>query len=89
MGKIEESVCDYFIITDGDSKPQVKAIMEEIAKMVKSSTGEGPWKKEGIENLEWVILDYFNIVVHVFIKDKRPFYNIEELWSDAKMTVYA
>jgi len=85
---IPEAICDFFIICSGNSKPQIKAITEEIDMKVKETHKENPYHREGITNMEWVILDYFDIVVHVFEKEKRAFYKLDELWSDAKLTVY-
>jgi len=73
------SVTDYFVICGGDSEPQVKAITDNIRK----GTEHKPRHLEGYENLNWVLLDYFDVVVHIFGKDERDFYNIEKLWADA------
>jgi ribosome-associated protein len=85
---LPEAICDFYIICSGNSKPQIKAIAEEIDMKVKKAHKEYPYHREGITNMEWVILDYFDIIVHVFEKDKRAFYKLDELWSDAKLTVY-
>ena len=85
---LPEAICDFFIICSADSKPQIKAIAEEINMKVKKDHNEIPFQKEGITNLEWVIIDYFDIIVHIFEKEKRAFYKLDELWSDAKLTVY-
>ena len=73
------SVTDFFVICSGDSEPQVKAIADNIRR----STPHKPRHLEGYENLNWVLLDYFDVVVHVFRKDDRDYYNIEKLWADA------
>ena len=78
------SVTDFFIICSGDSEPQVKAITDNIRR----GTPQKPHHLEGYENLNWVLLDYFDIVVHVFGKDDRDYYNIEKLWADAPMTEF-
>lgn len=83
LTKIENAPCDNFIICHGNSSTQVNAIMGEIEKQVKENLNEYPLHKEGYNNAEWIILDFFNIVVHIFLKDKRDFYKLEELWSDA------
>lgn len=80
---IFNSICDYFIICEGSSYIQVQAIADSIEKVVYEATGEKPINKEGFQVAEWIILDYFNIVVHVFLKGKRSYYNIEDLWADA------
>ena len=79
------SVTDFFIICSGDSEPQVKAITDNIRR----GTPQKPHHLESYENLNWVLLDYFDIVVHVFGKDDRDYYNIEKLWADAPMTEFS
>ncbi len=79
------SVTDFFIICSGDSEPQVKANTDNIRR----GTPQKPHHLEGYENLNWVLLDYFDIVVHVFGKDDRDYYNIEKLWADAPMTEFS
>lgn len=86
---IENTVCDYFIICNGTSNTQVAAIVNSIQKTVSKSIQEKPWHVEGLENQEWVLLDYVNVVVHVFQKHIREFYDIESLWGDAKITTIA
>ena len=83
---IETAVCDYFIICDGNSNTQVSAIAGSIQKNVGKKLKEKPWHIEGEQNAEWILIDYVNVVVHVFQKPTREFYNIEELWGDAKTT---
>ena len=83
---IENSVCDYFVICDGNSNTQVNAIVNSIQKKVSKSAHEKPYQIEGEDNAEWVLMDYINIVVHVFQKHKREYYAIENLWGDAKIT---
>jgi len=79
------SLTDYFIICTSDSEPQTKAIVEHIEEKLKKE-GIRPLHIEGKDHLDWVLLDYVNIVVNVFNKDLRKFYNIERLWSDAIIT---
>ncbi|MBD3723821.1 MAG: ribosome silencing factor [Flavobacteriaceae bacterium] len=86
LREIENTVCDYFIICNGNSNTQVVAISNSIQKAVSKELHEKPWHIEGTENAEWVLMDYVNIVVHVFQKHVREFYNIESLWGDAKIT---
>ncbi|MDG1041494.1 MAG: ribosome silencing factor [Flavobacteriaceae bacterium] len=83
---IENTVCDYFIICDGTSNTQVNAIVSSIQKKVSKNTKEKPWHIEGSENAEWVLMDYVHVVVHVFQKHIREYYDIENLWGDAKIT---
>jgi len=80
---IENTVCDYFIISNGTSNTQVNAIVNSIQKVVSKSLKEKPWHVEGSNNAEWVLIDYVHVVVHVFQKHIREFYDIEGLWGDA------
>jgi ribosome-associated protein len=81
---IENTVCDYFIICNGTSNTQVNAIVNSIQKSVSKTLKEKPWHIEGSENSEWILMDYVHVVVHVFQKHIREFYDIEGLWGDAK-----
>jgi ribosome-associated protein len=83
---IENTVCDYFIICNGTSNTHVNAIVNSIQKIVSKTLKDKPWHVEGSENGEWVLLDYVNVVVHVFQKATREYYDIESLWGDAKVT---
>lgn len=83
---LDNTVCDYFIICNGNSNTQVVAITNSIQKIVSKELKEKPWHVEGTENGEWVLIDYVNVVVHVFQKHIREYYNIESLWGDAKIT---
>ncbi len=86
LREIENTVCDYFIICNGTSNTHVNAIVNSIQKTVSKTTKDKPWHVEGSENAEWVLLDYVNVVVHVFQKHIREFYDVEGLWGDAKVT---
>jgi ribosome-associated protein len=83
---IDNTVCDYFVICDGNSNTQVNAIVGSIQKIVSKELKDKPWHVEGAENGEWVLMDYVNIVVHVFQKHIREYYRIESLWGDATIT---
>lgn len=83
LRKIHNSVSDFFIICHGTSHVQVEAIARSVEKIIYNETGESPFHKEGKENAEWILLDYFNIVVHIFNQEAREFYNLEKLWADA------
>lgn len=85
LRKIDNTVCDYFIICNGNSNTQVNAIVNSIQKLVSRELKDKPWHVEGTENAEWVLMDYVNIVVHVFQKHIREYYNIESLWGDANI----
>ena len=84
---IENTVCDYFIICEGTSNTQVNAIVNSVQKKVSKTLKDHPWHVEGSDNAEWVLIDYVNVVVHVFQKHIRQYYDIESLWGDAKTTV--
>lgn len=86
LREIENTVCDYFIICDGNSNTQVSAISGSIQKNVGKKIKEKAWHVEGENNAEWILIDYVNVVVHVFQKHSRDFYNLEGLWGDAKIT---
>lgn len=83
---IENTVCDYFIVCEGTSNTQVNAIVNSIQKQVSKTTKDKPWHIEGTDNAEWILMDYVNVVVHIFQKHIREYYDIEGLWGDAKMT---
>ena len=86
LRELENTVCDYFIICEGTSNTQVNAIVNSIQKKVSKETKDKPWHIEGSDNAEWVLIDYVNVVVHVFQKHIREYYDIESLWGDAKTT---
>ena len=86
LREIDNAACDYFVICNGNSNTQVNAIVNSIQKTVSKSIKDKPWHVEGTDNAEWVLMDYVNIVVHVFQKHIREYYNIESLWGDAKIT---
>lgn len=83
---IENTFCDYFVICDGNSNTQVNAITNSINKIVSKEIMEKPYQIEGTENAEWILMDYINVVVHIFQKHKREYYDVENLWGDAKIT---
>ncbi len=84
---LENAVCDYFVICHGSSDRQVNAIAKSVDKTVKEKLSEDPWHAEGFANSEWILLDYVNVVVHIFDAEKREFYNIERLWADADINL--
>lgn len=86
---IENTVCNYFVVCSGSSNTHVNAIVSAIQKTVSKELKEKPFHTEGSDNAEWVLIDYINIVVHVFQKHIREYYSIEELWGDAKTTEIA
>jgi ribosome-associated protein len=83
LRKINEAVSDYFIICEASSQPQVRAIADHIEEEVRTKCGDSPYHQEGRQGLQWVILDFVDVVVHVMIPETRKFYKLEEMWSDA------
>jgi ribosome-associated protein len=88
LRKIPEAVADFFVICEAGSGVQVKAITDFVEEQVKKKTGEAPYRQEGLSGLNWVLVDYVNVVVHVFQPETRSFYNLEEMWSDAGVDRY-
>lgn len=78
------AIADYFVVCHGDSKTQVEAIARSVEEVAHKNTGEYPSFREGYANAEWILLDYINIVVHIFEKGQRDFYGIERFWADAE-----
>ena len=85
LRKIENRICDFYIICSGNSNTHVSAILESVKRKVSKNLKEKPSHTEGEENAEWILLDYINVVVHIFQKPIRDFYRIEELWGDCKI----
>ena len=83
---LENTVCDYFVICNGNSNTQVNAIVNSVQKIVSKELKDKPWHVEGSDVADWVLMDYVHVVVHVFQKHIREYYNIESLWGDAKIT---
>ena len=88
LRELKSSVSDYFIICNADSTTQVKALADSVEDEIYKKTQTNPWQKEGSDNADWIILDYFDIVVHIFKTEKREFYGIEDLWGDAQSTSF-
>lgn len=88
LRKITESVSDYFVVCEGSSQPQVRAIADNIERRVKENCYEGVFQKEGFQNLQWVLMDYVNVVVHIMQPETRKFYALEEMWSDAPKEIH-
>lgn len=83
ISKVSSSFCNYFVICHGNSDTQVNAIADEIEDVVRKKLNEKPHHIEGRGNAQWIILDYIDVIVHVFLKDFRSFYDLESLWGDA------
>ncbi len=86
LRKIPEAVADFFIICEATSTTQVKAIADFVEEQVKKNCGESPYQHEGHGAMQWMLIDYVNIVVHVMLPEIRKFYRLEDLWSDAVLT---
>ena len=86
LRKISNSVCDFFVSCSGESSTQVDGISTSVTRFTRTELKEKPWHIEGKTNSEWVLLDYINVVAHIFYKDARPFYDLEDLWADAQRT---
>ncbi len=88
LRKIDGAVSDFFVISHGDSATHIEGINRSVYKNCVKKLNEKPWHEEGKGNNEWILMDYVNVVAHIFYKDTRGFYNIEELWADAPKVVY-
>lgn len=88
LRKIHEAVADFFIICEGGSTTQVKAIADSVEYELKQELEEVPYRHEGQQAAQWILIDYVNVVVHVMLPETRKFYRLEEMWSDAPMTEY-
>lgn len=85
LRKIPEAVADFFIICQASNSTQLRAIADYVEEEVKKKCGELPFRHEGRQALQWILIDYINVVVHIMMPDPRKFYQIEELWSDAQV----
>lgn len=88
LRSVKNAVADFFVVCSGSSDTQIDAIADAIEEEVYKSSKQGPWKKEGKNNKEWILIDYVNVVAHVFKKEKRQYYALEELWGDAKIQAF-
>ena len=86
LNGIDGAICNYFIICQGSSPAQVEAITESIGDFARNELNEKPSKVAGLENAEWVAMDYGDVLVHIFLPDVREYYDLEHLWDDAKLT---
>jgi len=86
MRNVKNAFTDYFVVASGTSDTQVEAIAEAVDKEVWEATRNNPRSTEGKANREWILVDYYDVIVHVFKKDRREFYKLEELWGDAEFT---
>lgn len=88
LRSISGTITDYFVITHADSAAQVSALARSVEEEVYKACKQSPWRKEGLELSEWVIIDFVDVVVHIFRTDKRQYYGIEDLWGDADTEIY-
>ncbi len=86
LREVNHAVADYFVICSGSSDTQIDAISDSVEDQIHKMSKQNPWKREGQQNKEWILLDYIDVVAHIFNKEKRTFYGLEELWGDAKIT---
>ncbi len=86
LRKVKNAVADFFVICSGGSDKQLDAITESVDEEVFKAVKENPWHVEGKSNKEWMLLDYFDVVAHIFRKDRRDFFALEKLWGDAEIT---
>lgn len=87
LRKVKNAIADFFVICSGTSDTQVDAIADSVEYEVYKAVEENPWHKEGKTNREWILIDYVDVVAHVFNKDRRKYYDLEELWGDAEFTL--
>ena len=88
LRNIETSICDFFIVCTGTSNTHVKSIENKIKKMISKKLGEKPINVEGSLTADWILMDYYNVVIHIFQKQTREFYKIEDFWGDAEITIH-
>ena len=88
LQKLNNRLAEMFIICHGNSTTQVEAIADYVEELSKKRLNQKVFHREGFENKEWILLDYFDIVIHVFLEEKRNFYSIEQLWGDGEITKY-
>lgn len=88
LSEISSSVTGYFVICHAPSKTQVNAIYDNVVKLVRENCNAKPFYREGYENSEWILIDYFDVIVRVFLEDIRTFYNLEDLWADGRQETH-
>ncbi|MEG1685565.1 MAG: ribosome silencing factor [Bacteroides sp.] len=86
LTKIGDTICKYFVICQANSPSQVSAITDSIKEYVRKDMTIKPYGIDGLENAQWVVMDYSDVLVHIFLPEFREFYNLEHLWADAKLT---
>lgn len=86
LSGIDGTICHYFVICQGNSPSQVEAITDSVGEFARKELGEKPVHVVGLENAQWVAMDYTDVLVHIFLPDVRDYYDLEHLWDDAKLT---
>ena len=86
LSGIDGTICHYFVICQGNSPSQVEAITDSVGEFARKELGEKPVHVVGLENAQWVAMDYTDVLVHIFLPDVREYYDLEHLWDDAKLT---
>lgn len=86
LTQIDDTICNYFIICQGNSPSQVTAIVESVKDFAREGANAKPYAVDGLRNAQWVAMDYAEVLVHVFLPEVRNYYNLENLWADAKLT---
>ena len=86
LTEIDDTICNYFVICQGNSPTQVSVIADSVRDYVRVETGNKPSAIDGLRNAQWVAMDYSDVLVHIFLPEVRAFYNLENLWADAKLT---
>lgn len=89
LRKLNLSIADFFVICHAESDKQIDAIADSVEEEIRKATGEKPFSREGFQLSDWIILDYIDVVVHIFNREKRNFYDLEDLWSDGIQKHYA
>ena len=84
LKNIEGTVCDYFVVCHGHSHTQILTIRDAVVDEVRKMVGEKPWHIEGADSSEWLLIDYQNVIVHIFMEEARKYYDIESLWADGE-----
>ena len=86
LREIPSAVCDFFVICSGDSNTHIDGISSSVTRETRTKLKEKPWNTEGQKNKEWILIDYVNVVAHIFLRETREFFDLEDLWADAKRT---
>ena|SRR5690606_36258749 len=85
LKKLKNAICDYYVICNGNNERQLEAIATSVEEVVRKNLKQKPFHQEGKENMEWVLIDYFDVVVHIFKPETREFYGLEDLWADGEL----